>query len=207
MLTTVNCIVFKTLSRPLKSCESAVLRGSKCNGSERAAFSPFRTPTRKSASAATTTVAVGFKALSLARPLCPIDRTDRHAEREKKRGEQSLPASLPPSVALLAAEPRATLRVHIRAEAGRRGTTDGHRLQIVGEERGGASAVAVRPSCLTQRAEWSHHYLLRVPRRRRRPATVVSPFSSPLQCCIQVFSGSALRARESGGSTDDTNCE
>ena len=35
MPTTVNCIVFKTLSRPLKSCASAVLRGSKCNGSER----------------------------------------------------------------------------------------------------------------------------------------------------------------------------
>ena len=132
-------------------CFEAVSATGVSGRGERAAFSPFRTPTRKSASAAAaTTVAVGFKALSLARPLCPIDRTDRHAEREKKRGEQSLPASLPPSVALLAAEPRAALRVHIRAEAGRRGTTDGHRLQIVGEERGGASAVAVRPSCLTQ---------------------------------------------------------
>ena len=158
MPTTVNCIVFKTLSPDLSKvvrvpCFEAV----SATGVSEPRFPLFaRQPaSRRRRRRRRLSLSALKHSRSLARSLCPIDRTDRHAEREKKRGEQSLPASLPPSVALLAAEPRAALRVHIRAEAGRRGTTDGHRLQIVGEERGGASAVAVRPSVLSDSARAS----------------------------------------------------
>ena len=80
----------------------------------------------------------------------------------RERGEVSS-LSPPLSLALLAAEPRAALRVHIRAEAGRGTTATDYKLLARSEEEqeGGASAVAVRPSVLSdsvrasERSVWS----------------------------------------------------